>query len=67
MATSTPVQNATPSKPADDFGEGLFDQPVVRPAARPAAEQTRAPSRTPAPATVERKADEDDGFGAGLV
>ena len=67
MTTSAPRETTAPTKSADDFGDGLFDEPVVKPAARAAHAPTRTSAPALAPAKVEPNDDEDDGFGAGLV
>jgi hypothetical protein len=51
----------------DEFGTGLFEEPAPKkaaPAPAPAAAKAPPPA---APAKVEKPADEDDGFGSGLL
>jgi len=68
MTTSSTPAAAPQSAQDDEFGAGLFDQPVAKPAARRAPEPVRAPPPQAAPAAPAKPAaDEDDGFGAGLL
>jgi hypothetical protein len=67
MSTSATPAAAPQTTSDDEFGAGLFDQPVAKPAARHAPEPVRAPPPPAAPAAPAKPADEDDGFGAGLL
>jgi len=69
MSSSHSAPAASPVQPvvADDFGTGILDEtPPKRPTpvAAPVAAQ-KPPPLPPAPAN--KPADEDDGFGAGLL
>jgi hypothetical protein len=63
-SSNVPPSRQTPSD--DDFGTGLFEEPAPKKAASAAAPPAVAKA-PPAAAPAPKPADEDDGFGAGLV
>ena len=68
MNTASPA--TAPARPAsdDDFGAGVFEEPAKKPAAAPAKAAAAAPAPVAAPAARPvQPADDDDGFGSGLL
>ena len=61
---------AAPAHPAanDDFGAGVFEEPAKKPAPAVAKAAAAAPAPVAAPAAkTVQPADDDDGFGSGLL